>query len=389
MRPATRAAQVPPSPTVAVSERARALKAQGIDVIDLGGGDPDFPTPAHVREAAIEAMNAGHTHYVAGPGIPKLRQAIAEKLRAENGIAVEPEGGVVVTPGGKAALFLATLAFVESGVDVLIPEPAWVSYAPMVSLAGGRPVSVPLDADQGFRIDRDALERARTECSRVLFVNSPNNPTGCVLDDGELEAIRSFALEHDLLVFSDEIYEKILYDGRRHKSLGALDGMAARTLTFNGFSKSYAMTGWRLGYVAGPRALLQPVMRVHGHSVTCTAAFVQWAGVAALEGPQAPVAEMVAAYDRRRRRLADALSRIEGVRCPLPDGAFYAFADVRGTGHSSAELAERLLEEAHVAVTPGSAFGRSGEGHLRLAFAASDEALEHAAERITRVLGRR
>jgi aspartate aminotransferase len=378
-----------PSPTIAVSDRARQLKAEGIDVIDLGGGDPDFITPEHIRAAATEAMNAGDTHYVASAGIPTLRKAIADKLRTDNGIEVDANGGVVVTPGGKQALFEAVLAFVESGVDVMIPEPAWVSYGPMVELAGGTAVPVPLDPDDNWRLAGDVLADAWTPASRILLINSPNNPTGRVLDDAELAAIAAFAQERDLLIFSDEMYEKILYDGQRHTSIATLPGMAERTLVFNGLSKAYAMTGWRLGYVAGPRPYLQQIEKVHSHSVTCATSFVQKAGVVALTGPQEFIGEMVSAWDRRRRNLAERLNAVNGITCPLVEGAFYAFADIRGTGMTSTQAADLFLREAHVAVTPGVAFGASGEGHVRLSFATSDDLLEAAADRIGRVLGRK
>jgi aspartate aminotransferase len=385
----SRVRDLAPSPTLAVSDRARQLKAQGIDVIDLGGGDPDFITPEHIRAAAIEAMNAGETHYVASAGIPALRKAIADKLRADNGIEVDPNGGVIVTPGGKQALFEAALAFVETGVDVMIPEPAWVSYGPMVELAGGTVVPVPLDPDDSWRLTSEALVEAWTPATRILLTNSPNNPTGRVFDDAELAAIAAFAQERDLLVFSDEMYEKILYDGQKHTSIATLPGMAERTLVFNGLSKAYAMTGWRLGYVAGPGSFLQQIEKVHSHSVTCATSFVQRAGVVALNGPQEFISQMVSAWDRRRRNLAERLSAINGISCPLVEGAFYAFADIRGTGMSSTQAAELFLQEAHVAMTPGVAFGAAGEGHVRLSFATSDELLAAAADRIGQVLGLR
>ena len=386
---AQRVRSLAPSPTLAVSDRARRLKAEGIDVIDLGGGDPDFITPQHIREAAIAAMNAGDTHYVASTGIPALRKAIADKLRADNGIEVDPNGGVIVTPGGKQALFEATLAFVEPGVDVLIPEPAWVSYGPMVELAGGRPVQVPLDPDDNWRLTEEKLVAALTPSSRILLVNSPNNPTGRVFDNAEIEAIARVARDHDLLVFSDEMYEKILYDGNQHTSVATLPTMAERTLIFNGLSKAYAMTGWRLGYGAGPVEFMKQIEKVHSHSVTCATSFVQKAGVVALTGPQDFIAEMVTAWDRRRRAVATGLNEIDGIHCPLVEGAFYAFADIRGTGLTSIEAADRLLQEAHVAVTPGVAFGEAGEGHVRLSFATSDDLLQAAVQRIGDLFGRR
>jgi aspartate aminotransferase len=386
---AARVREAAPSPTLAVSDKARQLKAQGIDVIDLGGGDPDFITPAHIRQAAIDAMNAGDTHYVASAGIPALRKAIAAKLREDNGDEVEPMGGVVVTPGGKQALFEAALALVEPGVDVLIPEPGWVSYVPMVELAGGRAIPVSLDPDDRFRITREALDAAATPASRVIIICSPNNPTGRVLEADELQALADFAIARDLLVFSDEMYEKIVYDGRAHTSIATLPGIAERTLVFNGLSKAYAMTGWRLGYVAGPKPFIAEIEKVHSHSATCATSFVQAAGVVALTGPQDFIGEMVRAWDRRRLALSSGLSAIKGIECAPAEGAFYAFPDIRGTGMTSSEAADLFLREAHVAVTPGNAFGDSGEGFVRLSFATGDDLLAAAVNRIAAVLGRK
>ena len=385
---ADRVRNASPSPTVAVSDKARKLKAAGIDVVDLGGGDPDFITPAHIRRAAIDAMNAGDTHYVASNGIPALRTAIAHKLANDNGIHVEPNG-VLVTPGGKQALFSAAMAFVQPGVDVLVLDSSWVSYVPMIELAGGNAVRIELDPDDGFTVHKETLEAAITPATRVILVNSPNNPTGRVLRAEELEAIRSLALEHDLLVWSDEIYEKIVYGDARHVSLASLPGMAERTLTFNGFSKAYAMTGWRLGYVAGPTPLIAEIAKVHSHSVTCATSFVQVGGVAALEGDQGIIEEMVAAWDRRRQLVTDGLNAVHGLRVAPIEGAFYAFVDGRETGLDDVALAGRLLDEAHVAVVPGSAFGDAGTGHIRLSFATSDEALSTAIQRIGSMLGSR
>lgn len=383
---AKRVRDAAPSPTLAVSDKARALKATGVDVIDLGGGDPDFITPEHVRQAAIDAMNAGDTHYVASNGTPALKKAISKKLLDDNQLEYEPSE-VLVTPGGKQALYAAMMATVEPGVDVMILEPAWVSYAPMVELAGGTVVHVGLDPDDNFRITREVLEAAVTPGTRGLMVNSPNNPTGRVLTMEEIEAICGFATDHDVLVYTDEMYEKIIYDDHQHYSIANQPGMWDRTLTFNGLSKAYAMTGWRLGYVAGPKAIISEIAKVQSHSVTHATSFVQAAGVVALNGPQEFIGEMVEAWDRRRRAVADGLNRVKGITCPLPEGAFYAFPDARETGMSSVELADKLLQEAHVAVTPGIAFGEAGEGHLRLSFATSDELLESAVQRIGDTLG--
>ena len=384
---AERVRQLRPSPTLAVSDRARALRQQGIDVIDLGGGDPDFPTPTHICQAAADAMFRGETHYVASAGIPELRRAIARKLQAENRIPVTPDE-IIVTPGGKAALFVSILALVGPGDDVLMFDPSWVSYEPMVLMAGARCLHVPLLPEENYRITREAIEAVLTPQTRLMIVNSPNNPTGRVLTREEAEAIVAVAQEHDIVVISDEIYEKLIYDGREHLSLAAFPGMAERTLTVNGFSKAYAMTGWRLGYVAGPAPLIRQIMKVHSHSATCATSFAQWGGVAALEGPQDVIDAMVAAWDRRRRFVTERLNTIPGFRCPLPEGAFYAFPDVSGTGLSGQDVAQKLIEEAYVGVTPGDAFGASGSGCIRLSFATADELLERALDRIANVFGR-
>jgi aspartate aminotransferase len=376
-----------PSPTLAVSDKARALKAQGIDVVDLGGGDPDFITPEHIRNAAIEAMNAGETHYVASPGIPPLRKAIAAKLKADNGLEYDWNKEIIVTPGGKASLFQAMLAFAEPGVEILVLEPAWVSYVPMIEIAGGKPVTVSLDADDNFRITRDKLVEKITPNTRGILVNSPNNPTGRVLTIEEIDTLCAVAIEHDLLVYTDEMYEKIVYDGNEHISIATRPGMFERTLTFNGLSKAYAMTGWRLGYVAGPKVFMDEIAKVHSHSVTCATSFAQFGGVAALTGPQDFIGEMVTAWDRRRRAVADGLNRVQGFKCSHIEGAFYHFVDIRGTGLDSMTVADKLLNEAHVAMTPGVAFGEAGEGHIRLSFATSDELLAEAVKRIGDTMG--
>ena len=378
---ARRVTAIEPSPTVAVSDRARQLKAAGHDVIDLGGGDPDFPTPPHIVAAAVAAMEAGDTHYVASPGIPPLRRAIADKLRADNGVAYDP-GEIIVTPGGKAAIFASIMALVDRGDEVLILDPGWVSYAPEVILAEGTPVRVPLTAADNFAITEERVRPAITPRARALILSTPNNPTGRVATPDELQTVARLAQEHDLLVLSDEIYEKLVYDDHRHHSIAALPGMRERTVTLNGFSKAYAMTGWRLGYLAAPAPIVKQVLKVHSHSVTCAASFSQRGAVAALTGPQDPISEMIAAWDRRRHLVTDRLNAIPGVRCALPEGAFYAFPDVSGTGLSSAECAELLIERARVAVTPGLAFGEAGEGHVRLSYATSDALLTGALERM-------
>lgn len=384
---AERVLRIQPSPTVAVSDRVRELRQQGLDVLDLGGGDPDFATPEHICRAAADAMGRGETHYVASAGILELRQAIARKLRADNDIAVDP-AGIVVTPGAKPALFAAVLALAGPGSDVAMFDPGWVSYEPMATIAGAGTVRIALDPDDNYRVSPELLDRHLTSTTRLLIVNTPNNPTGRVLTRAELGAIATAAAERDLVVLSDEIYEKIVYDHHQHASLASLPGMAERTLTFNGFSKAYAMTGWRLGYVAGPLAIIRQLLKVHSHSVTCATSFAQYGAVAALDGPQGFIDSMVEAWDRRRRLISAGLSTIPGVHCPLPEGAFYALADVSGTGMSGQEAARLLIDEARVGVTPGDAFGEVTGNHIRLSFANSDDMIERSIERISRALSR-
>jgi aspartate aminotransferase len=378
---ATRVVEMQPSPTVAVSDTVRALRQQGKDVVDLGGGEPDFATPEWICRAAAEAMFAGDTHYVASAGTPQLRQAISRKLKDDNGIEVGPEA-IIVTPGAKSALFSSVLALVQPGDDVLMFDPGWVSYEPMASVAGANCVRIPLDPSDNYRITRGVILEHITPASRLLILNTPNNPTGRIATRDELEAIATVAVERDLIVISDEIYEKITYDGRQHLSTAALPRMAERTLTVNGFSKAYAMTGWRLGYVAGPVEIIKQIAKIHSHSITCASSFGQAGAVEALNGPQEFIDSMVEAWDARRHRIAAGLNSVPGFQCPLPEGAFYALPDISGTGLSGADVAKRLIDQALVGVTPGGAFGDVTQNHIRLSFANSDSVIDSAIERI-------
>ena len=385
-RASKRVVGVQPSATVAVSDKARAMAAQGLDVINLGGGEPDFDTPPHIVDAALEAIRQGHTHYVSSAGLRELRAAIADKLREENGLEFDPDAEIIVTPGAKLALFAAIMATVDEGDEVLILDPAWVSYVPCVQLAGGVAVHVPLSTEDGFRVTDAKLRQKLTPRAKLLILNSPSNPTGRVFTRQELETIAKVALENDLLVLSDEIYEKILYDGHEHISIGSLPDMLDRTIVINGFSKAYAMTGWRLGYVAVKGPLAKEMLKVQQHSATCASSFTQYAGIAALAGPQDAVSLMVEEYRRRRDFITAGLNSLPGISCHQPEGAFYAFPNVSATGMSSIEFADMLLSEVKVAVTPGVAFGDSGEGHIRISFANSTQLLEKAIERMRKVL---
>jgi aspartate aminotransferase len=370
------------SMTVAVSDRARELQQRGVKVVNLGGGDPDFDTPPHIVAAAVAAIDKGLTHYVASKGIPELRKAVTAKLQRDNHVAYDPDTEVIVTASGKLALYITLAALLEPGDEVLYFDPAWVSYEPMIRMLDGIPVDVPLRPEDHFILDGDVLKKRVSPRTKAMILNTPNNPTGRVLTAGELDVVARSAREHGYWVLSDEIYEHIIYDQRRHISLASLPGMRDLTVTLNGMSKAYAMTGWRLGYLAAPAPLCEQILKVQQHVVTCAPSFVQAAGVAALQGPQGCVAEMTAEYDRRRRFMTDALNAIPGVHCPLPEGAFYLFPEVAFQGLDSNALAEFMIEKAHVAVTPGSAFGRAGRRNIRLTFATSMANLRQAAEQM-------
>ncbi len=377
------------SPTIAVMDRARALRQQGIDVVDFGPGEPDFTTPRHILEAGANAILAGDTHYTPSRGIPRLRQAIAEKLEVDSGLSYHPDREVIVTASSKLALVIAALTLLDKGDEALVLDPSWVSYDAIVRLAEATPVHVALDGERGFEITEAALEAAVTPRTKLIIVNTPNNPTGRVHGLAELEAVAAVVRRHGLIAVSDEIYEKILFDGRQHVSLASLPGMRDRTITINGFSKGYAMTGWRLGYLAADAAITTELLKVQQHTIGSAASFVQTAAVQALVGTQAPVDEMREEYQARRDLVVAGLNTLPGVRCHPPEGAFYAFPNVANCGFpSSAAFAEHMLSEVHVALTPGEAFGESVQGHVRLSFATSRETIEKGIARLAEALKR-
>lgn len=375
----SRVRDLPPSPTIAVAKEARALRQQGVDVVDFGPGEPDFATPAHIRQAAVASLEAGFTHYAPGRGIPELLAAIAGKLARENDLTYEPATDILVTPGAKQAILEAILTAVGPEDEVIIFDPAWGSYPSMVELAGGRPVHVPRRAD--FTIDPDRLFAALSPRTRVIIVGTPDNPTGHVLSRGELQLLADVCQERDLLLISDEIYERIAYPGSEVISPASRRGMWERTVTVNGFSKAYAMTGWRLGYAAGPADFIAAMLKVQEHSVTTATSFVQAGAVAALTGSQEPIREMVDEFAQRREMIVAGLNRLPGVRCLSPEGAFYVFPDISGTGLSGTELSRLLLRHG-VALTPGIGFGRTWDTHVRLSFATSEERIGAGLERM-------
>lgn len=359
---------------------AKALEAQGRDIVHLEIGEPDPETPPHVREAAHRAIEAGETRYVQAAGLPELRAAIAAEVAARRGVDVAPER-VVVTSGGKPVLFYAALALLEPGDEVLLPDPGFPIYASAVRFAGGVPVPVPLLAPEGFALRPEAVAARLTARTKLLILNSPSNPTGAVSPAADLRRLAELAAAHDLWVLSDEIYLRLAY-GPPAPSFFAVPGAARRTILLDGFSKTHAMTGWRLGFGVVPPELAEPFTRLVVNSVSCVPPFVQAAGLAALRGDQGHVGTMLAELQARRDSLVPALDAIPGFRCATPGGAFYAWVDVRGLGRSSREVADGLLRGAGVAVLPGTCFGAGGEGFIRLSYATASDRLQEGVRRI-------
>jgi len=385
MRLADRMISIGTESAFEAAARARALEATGRSVIHLEIGEPDFDTPANVREAAKRALDTGKTHYPPFAGIPELRSAIATDTAARRGFAPDP-ANVFVTVGGKGVMYYAILALVNAGDEVIVPDPGYPIYESVTRFVGGVPVAIPIRQENQFRLDPDELASLVTDRTRLIVINSPANPTGGVLTRGDLERIAEIALRHDLAVLSDEIYSRILYDGEEHTSIAALPGMAERTIVLDGFSKTYAMTGWRLGYGIVPPDLGPGFGRLLINSVSGATTFAQWGAVEALNGPQDDVSAMVAEFRARRDLVVDGLNAIPGLRCLRPAGAFYAFPEVSGTGLTGVDLAERLLAEVGVSVLAGTAFGTVGTNHVRLSYANSRENLVEALRRIRAVV---
>jgi aspartate aminotransferase len=364
--------------------RARALEATGRSVVHLEIGEPDFDTPANIRDAAKRALDRGATHYTPTPGIPELRAAIAADATARKRFEVRPDR-VVVVPGGKPVMFFAITMLVDEGDEVVYPDPGFPIYESMANFVGGKAVPCPIRQENGFRLDPDELATLVSERTKLVIINSPANPTGGVSTREDLEKIAALARRYDFTVLADEIYGRILYEGE-HVSIASLPGMAERTIVLDGFSKTYAMTGWRMGYAILPEPLVMPFSRLVVNSVSCTNAATQWAGVEALTGPQDAVAAMVTEFKARRDLIVDGLNAIPGVTCLRPKGAFYAFPDISGTGLTGAELADKLLYEGGVCGLAGTAFGRVGTNHLRFSYATSRENIAEALRRMRAVV---
>ncbi len=377
---AKRLQNITESATLRISNLASELKSQGKDIISFSLGEPDFTTPSHIIDAAKASLDRGDTHYTPSPGIPELRKAIAEKLKKENNIEAKA-GNIIVTPGAKQAIFEAMLSVLQEGDEAILFDPAWVSYDPCVKLSGARTVWACTSRDDGF-IPVGPGEYI-TKKTKLIVMNSPCNPTGGVYGRETLKEIADLAIDKNILVLTDEIYEKIIY-GKEHISIGSMDGMQDLTITVNGFSKAYAMTGWRLGYVSAPKEIYEQMLKLHSHSVSQATSFVQYAGIAALQGDQTCVDDMVREFRARRDLLVRGLNSL-GIKCASPDGAFYAFADVSEYG-SGEKVAELLLNKVFIATTPGAAFGEAGNDFIRISYATSQERIREALRRMEAVL---
>ncbi|HIK06620.1 MAG TPA: pyridoxal phosphate-dependent aminotransferase [Trichormus sp. M33_DOE_039] len=380
MKLATRVSQVTPSLTLAIAAKAKAMKAEGIDVCSFSAGEPDFDTPAHIKAAAAKALESGKTKYGPAAGEPKLREAIAHKLQSDNGLNYKAEN-VLVTNGGKHSLYNLMVALIDPGDEVIIPAPYWLSYPEMVTLVGGKPVIIQTDVATGYKITPEQLRKAITPKTKLFVLNSPSNPTGMVYTPEEIKALAQVIIDADIFVVSDEIYEKILYDGAEHISIGSLgQEIFERTLISNGFAKAYSMTGWRLGYLAGPVEIIKAASTIQGHSTSNVCTFAQYGAIAALESSQDCVEEMRQAFAKRRQVMLDRLNAIPGLSCPKPDGAFYLFPDISKTGLKSLEFCDALIEAHQVAVIPGIAFG--ADNNIRLSYATDLATIEKGMDRL-------
>ncbi|MBI5876016.1 MAG: pyridoxal phosphate-dependent aminotransferase [Chloroflexi bacterium] len=384
MKLANRMARLGTEGAFEVLQRARAIEALGHNVIHMEIGEPDFDTPINVVEAGVQALRGGYTHYAPSAGLPELREAIAAHIAASRKIKAGSEN-VVVVPGAKPIMYFVMTALLEEGDEVIYPDPGFPIYASMANFLGASARPMRLRGSNGWRFDPDEFRATVTPRTRLIILNSPHNPTGTVLTRDELEVIAEAAQQYDCMVLSDEIYERIIYDGT-HLSIASLPGMAERTIVLDGFSKAYAMTGWRLGYGVMPVWLADAVTKLQTNSNSCVATFTQLAGLEAIKGRQDDVERMVASFRRRRDVIVSGLNSIPGLRCAMPAGAFYAFPNVEGTGKSSDEVARYLLQEAHVACLRGDGFGDMGAGYLRFAYAQSVEAIEEALDRIDRAV---
>lgn len=366
-------------------EKAKALERKGEKLIHFELGEPDFDTPQHIKEAAKKALDEGYTHYAPNAGLLELREAIAEKLKRENNIDADPITEICVTVGSQEATYLAIMCTIERGDEVLITDPAYYTYRNCVLMAEGKPVFVPVKSENDFRLNLEDLEKKITHRTKMIIINSPCNPTGAVMTKDDLQAIDELAIEHDLLILSDEIYEKIIYDGQKHYSIAAISKEPERIITINGFSKAYAMTGWRIGYVVANKTIISEIVKMQQSALSSVTTFAQIGAIAALKGPQEPMINMLREFEKRREVLIEGLSEIKIFSVSKPKGAFYAFVDVRKVG-KSIKVSEYLLNEAKVVTTPGVTFGKNGEGFIRMSYATSVENIKEGVNRIKKAV---
>lgn len=381
MKQADKVKNIPFSPIRKIFDKVNVLKAEGKEIISLGIGEPDFDTPDHIITAMYEATKNGATHYTPNKGIPELREAICEKLFVDNELVYHPEE-IICTVGVSEAVYVALCAFLNPDDEILVPDPAWLNYGHVTTLNNATAISYTLDSKNNFQIDLDELEKKVTKKTKMIILLDPSNPTGSILSYETLQRIAEFSKRHDLIVISDEIYEKIIYDDKKHYSIAAFPGMRERTIVLNGFAKSYAMTGWRLGYIAAPAELITPMAKIHSYLVTSASSMVQWGGLAALKGTQEPLNSMLNEFTARRNYVYEKINTIRGLSCNKPEGAFYLFADVSGTGMDGEEFSNYLLDHAGVAVVPGTAFGGKATHEVRLSYATSLANLEKAMNKI-------
>ena len=374
--------EIPPSGTVAISNLVSKMKAEGADIVSFSMGEPDFSTPSNIADACVESLRSGFTHYTPSTGIPELRKAVADYSRSKNGIPCDASN-VLITPT-KQALFMIALAYLDPGDEVLLPDPSWVSYEAHIRMTGAVPKYVTTSFDDGFVIDPEKVEAAATSKTKMVVINSPSNPTGCVQPESTIKGIADICVDRDIYALSDEIYENVIYGGK-HVSIASMPGMFDRTITVSGLSKTYAMTGWRLGWAIAPVQDIAAINKLQSHSITCCTSFTQPAAVEAITGPQEEKDRMVETFRKRRDLALDLISEIPQLECNVPEGAFYLFPRC-SVDMPSNELAERLLKEAKVAVTPGRAFGPAGEGFFRISYATGEDQIREGLSRIRKAL---
>ena len=388
MKVADRMETIPFSGIRKIFEEVIRREKTGEKIIHLNIGRPDFDTPKNIKEAAKKALDEGKVHYASNYGIPELRDAIAQKTEQENNIVYDPAGEIVVTVGANEGVLLAMMGLLNPGDEVLIPDPVWLHYFYCAQMAGAVPISVPTREENEFVPSIEDFKALLTEKTKMIVLTSPNNPTGAVASAEALDALAQLAKEKDLFVISDEIYESMVYDGNRHISIAGLPGMKERTIIVNGFSKKYSMTGWRLGWICSDKVLMSAMIRIHQYTTVCATTFAQYGAAEALTGPQDGINRMITEFDRRRGFVYDALKEMPGIKVLRPKGAFYIFPNITGTGKTSEEITGYLLDEAKIAVVPGSVFGNYGEGYIRISYANSYENLEIAMSNMNDALRR-